>query len=115
MNIEEIKHFLVPVSESHIGKEYLCFRENTESTNGWYFVNFETVEMGGRHFYTNIGRIVTHVLDFSLLTTKSRAVQLLVKYTDELRDYIHESKNDLSLDDRDSKEFVDIFLNQNEL
>jgi hypothetical protein len=34
----------------------------------------------------------------------------LIHYTDSLRDYIAESGTDLSHDERDSSEFVDIFL-----
>lgn len=35
---------------------------------------------------------------------------ILIQYTDSLRDYIHESGNNLSNDERESKEFVQIFL-----
>ena len=36
--------------------------------------------------------------------------KLLIEYTDNLREYIRESGNDLSNDERESSEFVDMFL-----
>ena len=38
---------------------------------------------------------------------------ILIEFLNTLRDYLHESKNDLSENDRDSSEFVDIFLSEN--
>lgn len=35
---------------------------------------------------------------------------ILIRYTEQLRSYIHESGNNLAYDDRESAEFVDIFL-----
>lgn len=36
--------------------------------------------------------------------------QMLVNFLDEIRDYEHESGKPIYLDDRESSEFVDIFL-----
>lgn len=36
----------------------------------------------------------------------------LINFLNELREYIHESKNDLSTDERESKDFVKIYLNK---
>lgn len=38
--------------------------------------------------------------------------ETLIQFLDELREYISESGNDLSTDERDSSEFFDIFLNK---
>jgi len=40
----------------------------------------------------------------------SKLRDILIEYTDSLRDYIRESSEDISLDERDSSEFVDTFL-----
>lgn len=38
--------------------------------------------------------------------------ETLIQFLDELREYISESGNDLNNDERESSEFVDIFLNK---
>ena len=37
---------------------------------------------------------------------------ILIEFLDSLREYLDESSEDLKTDDRDSSEFVDIFLNK---
>ena len=38
--------------------------------------------------------------------------EILIEFMDSLRDYVAEGKADISQDDRESSEFVDIFLNE---
>lgn len=40
---------------------------------------------------------------------KKKQKQLLIDFLDDLRDYIRESGNNLAHDERESKEFVEIF------
>lgn len=36
--------------------------------------------------------------------------EILIDFLDDLRNYMHESHNDIAFDERDSSEFVDIYL-----
>ena len=40
---------------------------------------------------------------------------ILIRFMESLRDYNHESGNDIWSDERESKEFVDIFVKEQEL
>ena len=40
---------------------------------------------------------------------------ILIEFLDSLREYLEESSEDLKKDDRDSSEFVDIFLKKEKL
>ena len=38
--------------------------------------------------------------------------EILIDFMDNLREYVHESGTNIAYDERDSSEFVDIFLNE---
>ena len=82
MNLEEIKHLFVPVSESkERNKIYLVIDVNekitySEITKGWDGL-----------FYNDTGHQVTHFLDLDLLTTKSKAIELAESVFFEVSDY----------------------------
>ena len=44
------------------------------------------------------------------MSNREELRDILIKYTDDLREYIHESGCNLYHDERDSSQFVDIFL-----
>ncbi len=54
----------------------------------------------------------THFMDYSKLTTIEKAKEAMIDYTDSIRDYEHENNGSIYNDDRDSKEFVEIYLTE---
>jgi len=63
-------------------------------------------------FYLNLTSLKGESLQPKEKTyTREEVVKYLIRFCDSIKDYEHESKNLIGFDERDSEEFVKIFLN----
>ena len=83
MNIEEIKHLFVPVSESKERELY----DLGITINGTFCIPDGYLYCDEGKYYDSNGCEFTHVLDLSLLTTKSKAIELAESVFFEVSDY----------------------------